>query len=46
MIVLSIEKEAVKLKKSEKNGKEYATVVVEKHKENTNTYSPKKYKRW
>ena len=33
MIVLSIEKEAVKWKKSVKNGKEYATVVVEKRKE-------------
>ena len=33
MIVLSIEKEAVKWKKSEKNGKEYAAVVVEKRKE-------------
>ena len=33
MIVLSIEKDAVKWKKSEKNGKEYATIVVEKRKE-------------
>ena len=33
MIVLSVEKDAIKWKKSDKNGKEYATIVVEKRKE-------------